>query len=722
MKDDFRSFNIFTKDSFRERIEKASKGRLTVVYDNQGNPSIMLRLIRKRIKDVLDIDYSDMDVTKVKEKNSYISYILHHIYKSNDEQSIKNLFSLLDRYYPCFEGYVYSSPSPRKYIPEILIGIFPSTAEFPFSMPGIDTYSVARKREDYYKHTYRNICETVAKKGKNWRLMSIWEYSLIRNFYLYKLGLNNCSKTFRNSTGTLYINKDNIYYVKNQNSTETSSYKVYTVGVFVSIPSSLYINIDVNTFIGKRLLGTESNVSGNIIEARKTKIDYSYLPNAYEPMLEGTSKGIFFVLNEVTGDVFFKKKEKVKILDEEKKIYYELGNITSETFILGRRTFNDNLNFNTTNTDDEFYELFMFFESFTSTPLLIDGLFLLNSIYSPCSNDSYKYSFPSFFSYRGQIILPPSSIELSHPLYHDITVNNKKYLDYLKTSSNGDIKIYGKYNGVGEWDSILKSKFIFYNCTPVINRNIFIKKEHKYLRNFLNYISFIPINLENKKVNMDYLKSLYPNIEKSLLRRSLLCFDINRNEIYHNEIRNRFGASSLFVGWDYDDEKNGLLSVVDRPEEEFSTKQALYMFLMGFNNNYLKLDLEKEELKTKPFYNKIERLNLVKKFSKMSGNFFIRAYDSDFYVFSNGASKVFSPSTVSYELFDTLDKLRKDVRCIDNPLFNAMFHSGSRMGNIKDDPHPDPRRFDPNIVNDDMDMLCDAANKFIFRLVYVPEY
>ncbi len=48
------SFILSTKDAYRQAVEAATDGKNTVMYDDKGNPSIMVRIPRFNIGDVID--------------------------------------------------------------------------------------------------------------------------------------------------------------------------------------------------------------------------------------------------------------------------------------------------------------------------------------------------------------------------------------------------------------------------------------------------------------------------------------------------------------------------------------------------------------------------------------------------------------------------------------------------------------------------------------------
>jgi len=168
----------------------------------------------------------------------------------------------------------------------------------------------------------------------------------------------------------------------------------------------------------------------------------------------------------------------------------------------------------------------------------------------------------------------------------------------------------------------------------------------------------------------------------------------------------------MFVGWDYDFNEYGLLSLYDF--YRFSIGNALNMFNFGFYNNYLKLNYDDISFPDE----RLNNLRIIKQFSKLCGNSFIKANDSNFYIYSNGVNKLYNPSTINYDLSEAIGELN-NVISVDNGIFNNMFYSGSRYNNNYDDPIPNESRFDPNIVNDDMDMIGDINNRFLFRLVYI---
>ncbi len=180
-------FDILTRDSLRQNIESASKGKNTVLYDIKGNPSFMAVIPKMTLSEVLPITLGRVIEDPynpgyyIKESGSY------HVSTEFNETHPAFKIKLIT-------GEEYEAS-------EIFIGQYHNTMMhgLPCSLPGHTpawlTYENAVGRF--------SLTDLVQQKGPNWHTTNILEYSLLQmwshksNIELYgeDLGL---SKTLNN--------------------------------------------------------------------------------------------------------------------------------------------------------------------------------------------------------------------------------------------------------------------------------------------------------------------------------------------------------------------------------------------------------------------------------------------------------------------------------------------------------------------------------------------
>ena len=199
-------FDIISKDALRQQIESSSDNKVTVLYDDKGNPSMMTIIPKMTIGDVFPIGAGDgqMDV--------YASQV-HPAFMIYDATG----------------GYV-------KTVPEIFVGQYRAyvvgSAEGnswvnarAVSMPGVVGTNLSYYNSTYAEHQQR---VTVENKGPNWHQTNAWEYYLLalwayKNNILIEGNQSNQGYDYNGRTGVVGR------YVMNL-TTNTGSTPYWTIG------------------------------------------------------------------------------------------------------------------------------------------------------------------------------------------------------------------------------------------------------------------------------------------------------------------------------------------------------------------------------------------------------------------------------------------------------------------------------------------------------------
>lgn len=174
--------NFFIKDGLRSTIESFSDGKLTVIYDKQGRPSIMMVIPRMTIREVLNWDASNfiegIHYVKIGDEKVF----LFHEDKHLDAYS-------LDDVHPAFQ--VINEHGEIEVLPEIYVGVYLSTAQKPYSFPEVKLFDkkiinkIEQIRGSKYSEIYKAIFEkNYSENEHNWRVMNAWVYNLIRSYIL----------------------------------------------------------------------------------------------------------------------------------------------------------------------------------------------------------------------------------------------------------------------------------------------------------------------------------------------------------------------------------------------------------------------------------------------------------------------------------------------------------------------------------------------------------
>lgn len=152
--------DILLRDSLRRNVEAATGGVNTVLYDSQGNPSFMVVIPRMTIGEVFDED------------------------AIRTETGVFNVSNYLEETHPAFK--IQTTEDGDYYeTPEIFISQYHNTIidGLPYSIPGV--LPSFCQYGDIGDGSGTSIQESVAKKGDNWHVMNIWEYSLLQ-MWCYK--------------------------------------------------------------------------------------------------------------------------------------------------------------------------------------------------------------------------------------------------------------------------------------------------------------------------------------------------------------------------------------------------------------------------------------------------------------------------------------------------------------------------------------------------------
>lgn len=695
--------NIFVKDGLRDKVENLSSGNLTVLYDLQGRPSIMLRIPKLRNYEVFGLNpEKDRNIFNQLSKvaDPYDIYAINLLGRilfkdPEDSSSVRNsLYSYylnwFNDFYPSF--YVYSpyDNERKSLVPEIFVGMFPSTVDNPVSLPGPIYYQ--NKSDNFHKkYTYKNIYNKIKEKGgAGWRAMGIWEYSLIRNLILYNIGLNNYNKKILTNTGIIEFIRDNVRYIS------TNSEKIYGKELIISCyirTNTLLSSFDVKELIGKKIV-FDNGLKGIVAEARKCRIEFSGDIDIYDRPLSGTDVGLYLVLKDLTFTSLPTRNTRIRLLNYKINNNDILGSLVSDCFIVDINKTLNNFSYNSELIESPIFYVQMLFDNLCMYPSLIDNIFLKNSIL-PINRFEYRgynYVIPFLVVAKGLT----SKLDLDQNGNPYSTIENKLF------SSGRALKL-------------------FYEIYPVslmvfLNNNF----DHPVTNAFSNFVTYIPVDYDNVQVLENAIRDYYKYF-------AIKVADLNRKELYHTDYSfdKRLNRSSLFVDPGIDVKEYGLVSLFsDAAFSSIPIDRFFKLFSIGLLNEYAK-DCNTRKCKYK-------KLDMIYKLSKVFGNFTLKALETNFYIMTNGTGKINSPSTslysvraeMSVEVIEARDevyrKLLETTKYIDCGLFNFNFIGGGRYEDKYDDPIPNEKLYDFNYIANDNDCIGGANNRLTFRLSYVP--